>query len=173
MPVPSVTIEDLQAFQAKHFPNSDIAGSTYAYNEHVTDAFADEEDSLGYYPDGVRRTLTDEQIEIFRHSEIHALLREKQLREEEMAQGPSHSEGAPANEGKTATGQGSQSTPVDGEAGPLLSDTKLPEVEGKPNGSTNPVLDYDESVSGGGSQKPRPLPYNAPFAGRRIVSYDD
>lgn len=37
----------------------------------------DEEDGLGYYPDGVKRTLTNEQIAIFRHSEIQALLRER------------------------------------------------------------------------------------------------
>ncbi|KAL1845301.1 hypothetical protein VTK73DRAFT_706 [Phialemonium thermophilum] len=34
-----------------------------------------EDDGLGYYHDGVKRTLTDEQIEIFRHSELHALQR--------------------------------------------------------------------------------------------------
>lgn len=40
-----------------------------------------EEDDLGYYDDGVKRTLTDEQIEIFRHSE----LRELQRRQEKAA----------------------------------------------------------------------------------------
>lgn len=33
----------------------------------------EEDDGLGYYPDGVKRTLTDEQIAMFRHSEILAL----------------------------------------------------------------------------------------------------
>lgn len=42
-----------------------------------------EQEDLGYYPDGVKRTLTDEQIRIFRHSEIHALLRERQLKQDE------------------------------------------------------------------------------------------
>lgn len=39
------------------------------------------EDDLGYYDDGVKRTLTDEQIEIFRHSELEALRKaqEKEL----------------------------------------------------------------------------------------------
>ena len=41
-----------------------------------------EEDGLGYYPDGVKRTLTDEQIAMFRHSEIYALERKRQLRKE-------------------------------------------------------------------------------------------
>lgn len=33
----------------------------------------DVDDGLGYYEDGVKRTLTDEQIEIFRHSELRDL----------------------------------------------------------------------------------------------------
>jgi len=33
--------------------------------------------SLGYYSDGTRRTLTDEQIKMFRHSEIQRLLSER------------------------------------------------------------------------------------------------
>lgn len=36
-----------------------------------------EEDDLGYYEDGTKRTLTDEQIAIFRHTEIQALLRDR------------------------------------------------------------------------------------------------
>ncbi|KXX80080.1 hypothetical protein MMYC01_202874 [Madurella mycetomatis] len=38
----------------------------------------EEDDGLGYYPDGVKRTLTDEQIAIFRHSELEALRRAKE-----------------------------------------------------------------------------------------------
>lgn len=41
-----------------------------------------EVDDLGYYPDGVKRTLTDEQIAMFRHSEISRLLRQQQLKKE-------------------------------------------------------------------------------------------
>jgi len=35
------------------------------------------DDTLGYYQDGEKRTLTDAQIAMFRHSEIQALLREQ------------------------------------------------------------------------------------------------
>lgn len=38
----------------------------------------DNEDGLGYYPDGVKRTLTDEQIAMFRHSETQALQRARE-----------------------------------------------------------------------------------------------
>ena len=37
---------------------------------------------LGYYEDGVRRTLTDEQIAMFRHSEIQRLLTERRRKKE-------------------------------------------------------------------------------------------
>lgn len=44
-----------------------------------------EEDApkLGHYEDGSKRTLTDEQIAMFRHSEIQELLRERRLKREE------------------------------------------------------------------------------------------
>ena len=32
-----------------------------------------ENDGLGYYDDGIKRTLTDEQVRMFRHSEIQRL----------------------------------------------------------------------------------------------------
>lgn len=43
-----------------------------------------EDSELGCYPDGAKRTLTDEQIEIFRHSEIQELLRERRRQREEQ-----------------------------------------------------------------------------------------
>ena len=39
--------------------------------------FDEDDDSLGFYSDGVKRTLTDDQIAMFRHSELHALELEK------------------------------------------------------------------------------------------------
>lgn len=45
----------------------------------------DEEDDLGYYDDGVKRTLTDEQVAIFRHSEIQALRRERERNQDKSA----------------------------------------------------------------------------------------
>ena len=43
-----------------------------------------EDDGLGYYPDGVKRTLTDDQIAMFRHSEIYSILRERQVHKENL-----------------------------------------------------------------------------------------
>ena len=88
--------EDLHSFQLRHFgslsPASDFLAQVNPRNrnddETQLDADADADvsdedaDGLGYYPDGVKRTLTDEQIAMFRHSEIYNLLRDKRLQAE-------------------------------------------------------------------------------------------
>lgn len=61
---------------AKAEENPDIhhfEGGDEAYYEDDED-----DDGLGYYPDGVKRTLTDEQIAMFRHSETQALQRARE-----------------------------------------------------------------------------------------------
>ena len=48
----------------------------------------DDEDELGYYPDGCKRTLTNEQVAMFRHSEIYSIIRAREIqRENEAAAG--------------------------------------------------------------------------------------
>lgn len=44
----------------------------------------DEDDGLGYYHDGVKRTLTDDQIAMFRHSEIYSIVRKRQVLKENL-----------------------------------------------------------------------------------------
>ena len=56
-------------------------------DEHTQEPLQPEEeeegkDDLGYYPDGNKRTLTDYQIAMFRHSEIYSLMRAEQIRKE-------------------------------------------------------------------------------------------
>lgn len=62
-----------------HFPCS---GESYAIHEEYVDYDDDDDDHLGYYLDGVKRTLTDDQIAMFRHSEIYTLIRQRQVRKE-------------------------------------------------------------------------------------------
>lgn len=50
--------------------------------EAAEEYYDEEDDGLGYYSDGTKRTITDEQIAMFRHSEIHAILRKRRLRRE-------------------------------------------------------------------------------------------
>ncbi|KAF7594970.1 hypothetical protein BBP40_007778 [Aspergillus hancockii] len=182
--VPPVTLEDLQAFQAKHFPGSGQPFvSEYSYNDTVTDDFAGDGDDLGYYPDGVKRTLTDEQIRIFRHSEIHSLLRERQLKEEEeeLAQRYLESKDKGDNVTETAVkrpnatvGETDKLTGEIQDAVTLQSDSKNVAVRRQTEDtSRNPMLDYDEDTAPSASQKPAPSWYVPQVAGRRIVSYED
>lgn len=82
--VPTVTEDDLRAFHSKHLATCPLPGTFFsAYREaEVYDGSYNDEDGLGYYANGVKRTLTDEQIAMFRHSEIQALLTERRHRRE-------------------------------------------------------------------------------------------
>ncbi|CEI64351.1 hypothetical protein FVEN_g11033 [Fusarium venenatum] len=90
--IPSVSHDDLFAFHEAHFSQVALAsfGSDFietpsqdhTQDDATSDAWDEEDDGLGYYPDGVKRTLTDEQIEIFRHSELEALRKEKEKAEQ-------------------------------------------------------------------------------------------
>jgi len=62
-------------FLRPHHPPAQEATYDAADEEEY---YEEEDDGLGYYPDGVKRTLTDEQIAIFRHSELEALRRERE-----------------------------------------------------------------------------------------------
>lgn len=90
--------DDLYAFQARLF-GQEPATPVVCQNPE------DQDDGLGYYPDGVKRTLTDEQISMFRHSEIYSLLRQRQLkRERDETEADQISENS-ADKGVTANAQ--------------------------------------------------------------------
>lgn len=75
--------DDLQSFFLAHFvsASTDSTAASCEPTIEVTDEPVDE-DALGYYADGTKRTLTDEQIAMFRHSEIQALVRARRYRQE-------------------------------------------------------------------------------------------
>ncbi|KAI1058581.1 hypothetical protein LB506_000945 [Fusarium annulatum] len=97
--IPNIFTDDLVAFHESHFSHTAVAvfGSEFldspsqdqTQDEAVDDTWEEDDDSLGYYADGVKRTLTDAQIEIFRHSELETLRKEKErakhLRSKETA----------------------------------------------------------------------------------------
>ena len=70
----SADIERLQHFHQAHFPGQQIP--EISPPNHTEDETTDD-DGLGYYADGVKRTLTYEQVKMFRHSEIQRLLSER------------------------------------------------------------------------------------------------
>ncbi|KAK2745007.1 hypothetical protein FQN55_006364 [Onygenales sp. PD_40] len=184
--VPTITMDDLHAFQARHFlpSNSTPVG-------HFREAMGNElidDDELGYYPDGVKRTLTDQQIEIFRHSEIQTLQREKRLkemaeREQEEEESmrhqmednlvdmthaqagaqPARKVGQGHNLGKSESneqGHGNREGPATHEATQTSND--------KPGSS----LKHGETRISPQPKRPPPPASANPF-GRRLVSYDD
>jgi len=145
----------------------------------------DEDDGLGYYEDGVKRTLTDEQIAMFRHSEIETLLREKRRAEEvraEKALDSAH-EVASESQDQHATAEVSES-PISLPEDQKLYKTNVPiQKKNKSQFKRNikpdlrkrtwdkvdsglETLDYEEDVPGLASKR---------TAGpqRRKVSYDD
>lgn len=78
------TQEDLAAFHASHFSTLPTEHFTQHFLGPVDEEYTEEaeDDELGYYDDGVKRTLTDQQIAIFRHSEIETLLRDRRHTQE-------------------------------------------------------------------------------------------
>ena len=60
---------------------------------HEEEDGGDYDDSLGYYSDGVKRTLTDEQIAIFRHTEVEMLLKDRRREREEQREREEEEEG--------------------------------------------------------------------------------
>lgn len=95
--IPHITETDLSSFHQAHFGQAALAafatdfldpsktqqppgtqpdGDGFAY--YGEEEEPEEDDGLGYYPDGVKRTLTDEQIAMFRHSEIQVLLKSRE-----------------------------------------------------------------------------------------------
>ncbi|KAK4565593.1 hypothetical protein LTR86_004210 [Recurvomyces mirabilis] len=84
MLTPSITEDDLLTFQTTHFGDDSTPAEWFVDAHRALTPIDDgQHDNLGHYADGTRRTLTDEQIALFRHSEIEQLLRERRLRREE------------------------------------------------------------------------------------------
>jgi hypothetical protein len=75
---------------ASHAVDGAAADDEYWFDDEQ--CYEEEDDGLGYYPDGVKRTLTDEQIAMFRHSEMQALRRVKDREAEAWTGSPSASE---------------------------------------------------------------------------------
>lgn len=96
---------DLLAFHAKHFPNAPKPEHVLhrVFEEAAEESYEEEDDGLGYYPDGSKRTLTDEQIAMFRHSEIQAVLRKRRLQRERTDTGELSEEGEAEDDTKDAT----------------------------------------------------------------------
>lgn len=125
---------------------------------------------MGHYKDGTKRTLTDEQIAIFWHSEIHALLRERErLREEAEEQSDVEEIDGTGDTSKNSVSiqNGSDSTAL-----------KRKSVDGLEDSSAKRAKDEQSTArpsDGVAAASIQPLqqntsPHNVTF-GRKIVSY--
>ncbi|KAI5210652.1 hypothetical protein E4T39_00169 [Aureobasidium subglaciale] len=89
--LPLVTEDDLHRFHNKHFSALSSGSSNRSHDAGASlQENTPDDDDLGYYPDGVKRTLTDDQIAMFRHSEIQTLLRERRRRRENTGTESNH-----------------------------------------------------------------------------------
>jgi hypothetical protein len=81
MPIPSITEQDLINFHHAHFPSAPLPSNFFrqATEGEIAD---DSPFGLGYYHDGVPRTLTDEEISFLREREIQLLLKKRRLKRE-------------------------------------------------------------------------------------------
>ncbi|KAJ5765290.1 hypothetical protein N7520_004849 [Penicillium odoratum] len=178
MQIPTVTLEDLQAFQAQHFPGQETLIEPTTEPEYGDDGDnGDDEDDedLGYYPDGVKRTLTDEQIRIFRHSEIHALLRARQLEQDnaeyEARQELSEKDGTTVVETtSTKTGTTFKNDNED-KTNKKEQNCSAPKMSKRP-AEHDIDLSYEEDRQSPSVKRPQ-QPKHTAYPGRRIISYDD
>ena len=130
--------EDLLSFHVRRYGRAlhdthSISKPHRAVNQN--DEATIDGDDLGYYPDGVRRTLTDQQVAIFRHSEIQSLLRAKRHQREMKS---SESEVNPVGRDIESKGKDRESDQLP----PAMMESSHSEF-GK-NSEDNKVMDVDE-----------------------------
>jgi hypothetical protein len=79
--------DDLLSFQFAHFGDNTKPDAFFVDPEQAVNYCPDFEefgdDGLGWYDDGVKRTITDEQIAMFRHTEIEKIMRKRRMQAEE------------------------------------------------------------------------------------------
>ncbi|OAL55954.1 hypothetical protein IQ07DRAFT_595592 [Pyrenochaeta sp. DS3sAY3a] len=133
-----ITQDDLRAFHSKHFPHA-AEPKTFLHGVDVDAAAEDyyEEDAyyedLGHYSDGVQRTLTDEQIAMFRHSEIQAILRQREkLRDREQGEVMDENPSALSQSGQTRADKPASSNRLSaGATSPRLAASHVNDASGR------------------------------------------
>ncbi|EED16220.1 conserved hypothetical protein [Talaromyces stipitatus ATCC 10500] len=166
---------DLQKFHANHFFGA--SGRHDAFQSDLADNEVEwlcQDNDLGYYADGAKRTLTDEQIEIFRHSEIHALLRERERLREEEAEEERDGEEIKHNNSKSVKiskddgkfdGKSTQDEPTNG---------ALKRKSAEDNEDFSAKRAKDEDGGAAKLRQPQQLAFSRDLnSGRKIVSYAD
>lgn len=139
--------DDLRAFHLKHFPQA-AEPETFLHGVHADAAeedYYDEEEDLGFYDDGVKRTLTDGTIALFRNTEIQEILRQRDSKLQDREQGEH------MDENPTATLQSSQAATNK----PASSDLSLSADAALHKPAAKTVNDALGRVSAGRVEKPK------------------
>ena len=108
---------------------------------------AAQNEDLGYYHDGTQRTLTDEQIAMFRHSEIYSIIRARQVRKE--------NEDAELSEATQRTGEDDV--------------FDMPAVSNVPSGAHGRPMMHQEKQLTGGHKRQKTNHFNDDAQSRRSV----
>lgn len=185
--------DDLQSFHLSHFhapdPSSGLA-VTSAQDNNIDDSTYHEslyEDDLGYYPDGAKRTLTDDQIRIFRHSEIQTLLRARRLAREQAEEEKEKKERSMSRAEERANNKRKAQIQTQNEEGQRNSeqharpskharfdDRIQHQPPERPPDPLDAMLDYGENTVPADARAPMTrYPRQAMFQGRKLKSYTD
>ncbi|KAF2204203.1 hypothetical protein GQ43DRAFT_429209 [Delitschia confertaspora ATCC 74209] len=91
--LPVVTEDDLRNFHATHFAHAPLPKLFFSQAEAPEEGpYSDCDDGLGFYHDGVKRTLTDAEVLWCRNSEIQAIMKERRLAKENKEPSPGSQE---------------------------------------------------------------------------------
>lgn len=154
--------------------NGSVLATDVTYEE-------EEDDGLGYYPDGTKRTLTDQQIEIFRHSEIRNLLQERRVKAEAKSEGEDRKakeKGGSIPDEKAEKSRfhcesnGSNRSRYESEKNKAKSSKRSTNAVKRAPSPTLDALDYTETNEVSQSRNLQSLQENHHFV-RSLVRYDD
>lgn len=122
----------------------------------------------------MRRTLTDEQIRIFRHSEIHALLRARQLEQDDAEYEARRRDSGDEMGDAVANEPGQSNHEQNGSAvsnGDSSAGGTKPGIESVAQNTASESLDYGDRQDSSGKQPQSEARVQYPR--RRIISYAD
>jgi Protein of unknown function (DUF3807) len=183
----------LVQFHDSHFPGQPLPplshptlGFTSTDTTHELHNTLQDDDMLGCYDDGAKRTLSDEQVAIFRHTEIQELLKER--REKAAGRAGSAARSSPHEIGswdETTFAEGNEqlSTPLSmnekeqyqtGEVPRLFENTRTHLDFHDPASHRNhPDLFTSDQILDSNLPADQPTSVKVNFSARKVVTYED
>ncbi|KAI9894931.1 MAG: hypothetical protein M1814_000151 [Vezdaea aestivalis] len=174
-----ISTNDLFQFHQAHFAPSNVCNFSEHFTSDSETAFTTANSALeaelyplGFYDDGQQRTLTDEQIAIFRHSEIQSLLREQRLRDEQRETEIPIFSSAKSNVSKNGDGEDDEDDMIEYEEFLRREQEDFRKARRDYDSTANQESQIDPLNYGEVSPQVQLAPVPAPTE-RRLVSYAD